>query len=224
MAIDSQEGDDRRCLGRLLVAWQSSGDHVQLAVLLSAARPLIERTVWRTLRRHHVCDPAAIDDSVSRVFDHLRRLPGGTQGESLVANFVPRMTATQDNDADGHGYVVWLARARAVDVVRARRRRIHCFRLFSELPQARLSDATGRAATPVMDDESGAAGAPPGAAAGQRLHAVLPRLEPRQRSVVERLLAGESQAAIARVLGVCEGTVSRLRSKAIVSLRRLLND
>lgn len=36
------------------------------------------------------------------------------------------------------------------------------------------------------------------------------------------LLAGKSQAAIAHVLEVCEGTVSRLRGRAIAELKRLM--
>ena len=45
----------------------------------------------------------------------------------------------------------------------------------------------------------------------------------RQRLVVELLLEGKSQALIAHVLGVNEGTVSRLRARAIASLRRILD-
>jgi RNA polymerase sigma factor (sigma-70 family) len=55
-----------------------------------------------------------------------------------------------------------------------------------------------------------------------RMHDALPLLEPRSRTVVELLLDGKSQAVIAHVLGVCEGTVSRLRTRAIAELRRLL--
>ncbi|NBW96972.1 MAG: sigma-70 family RNA polymerase sigma factor, partial [Planctomycetia bacterium] len=54
-----------------------------------------------------------------------------------------------------------------------------------------------------------------------RLHAAIGRLEPRLRTVVELLLEGKSQAVIAHALDVCEGTVSRLRSRAVAELRRM---
>ena len=44
-------------------------------------------------------------------------------------------------------------------------------------------------------------------------------LDGRSRLVVELLLAGENQAAIARRMGLCEGTVSRIRARAISTLR-----
>jgi DNA-binding NarL/FixJ family response regulator len=40
--------------------------------------------------------------------------------------------------------------------------------------------------------------------------------------VIELLLDGNSQASIAQTLHVCEGTVSRMRGRAIMELRRLL--
>jgi DNA-directed RNA polymerase specialized sigma subunit len=40
--------------------------------------------------------------------------------------------------------------------------------------------------------------------------------------VVELLLAGKNQALIAHVLDVCEGTVSRLRTRAIAELRQIM--
>lgn len=45
-------------------------------------------------------------------------------------------------------------------------------------------------------------------------------LEPRERAVVELLLEGQSQRTIATALALSEGTVSRLRSRAIESLRQ----
>ena len=46
----------------------------------------------------------------------------------------------------------------------------------------------------------------------------------RAQEVLTRLLDGESQAAIAKSMGVCEGTVSRIRAKAIEGIRRSLAD
>ena len=211
-ATDARDVDHGERLGRLLAAWQSSGDPARLAPLLAAARPIIERTARRILLRRAVADPAAIDDVVSQVFDHLRRLPGTSTGERLVASFTPR----PQSEDDGCGYVVWLSSRRALDVVRDRRRCRRQARCFVEIAAADLAGLadTGHA-TP---DDS------PAPDTCRRLHAAIAQCEPRQRLVVELLLAGKSQAVIAFVLGVCEGTVSRLRSKAIDSLRRLLDD
>ena len=58
--------------------------------------------------------------------------------------------------------------------------------------------------------------------AAHRLNEVIARLVPRQRAVIELLREGKSQVVIAHALGVCEGTVSRLRQRAIGELKRLL--
>ena len=206
-ATDARHVDPGASLGRLLVAWQTSGDQAQFDPLVAAARPLVEHTAARVLRRHHVADPAAVDDAASRVFDHLRRLPNCATCDRLVACFTPRPHA-QD---DGLRYIRWLTSRRAMDVVRDRRRReARCFVEIAPAELARLAD-TGPATVDAED-------------ACHRLHAAIPRLDARQRLVVELLIAGKSQAAIAHVLDVCEGTVSRLRSKAIESLRRLLDE
>jgi DNA-directed RNA polymerase specialized sigma subunit len=42
--------------------------------------------------------------------------------------------------------------------------------------------------------------------------------------VIGLLLEGKNQAVIAHVIGVCEGTVSRIRRRAIDRLRALLED
>jgi RNA polymerase sigma factor (sigma-70 family) len=211
-ATETQRGDDDESLGRLLAAWQAAGDLARLEPLLAAARPLIERTAARSLRRHGVADPAAIDDVVSRVFDHLRRLPGGSTCERFVACFVPRPRA---EDA-GHGYVVWLTSRRSMDVVRDRRRCHGQARCFAEVAPAELAG--------LADARPAATADSPAEDACCRLRAAVARLDPRQRLVVELLLDGKSQAVIAHAIDVCEGTVSRLRSRAIESLRRLLDE
>jgi len=202
----------------LLSAWQASGDHAQLDALLAATRPLMERTAGRTLRHHHVNDPAAVDDTVSRVLDHLRRLPGSSPGERAVARFVlPAATADLPGDA-GEAYIVTLTQDRARDVARSRRRIKHRTACFSELSAAATNGLAAHA-------ENGAAaedGMSLLAATCQRLHEVIPLLEPRERAVIELLLDGKTQVVIAHALDVCEGTVSRLRVKAIASLRLLL--
>jgi RNA polymerase sigma factor (sigma-70 family) len=53
------------------------------------------------------------------------------------------------------------------------------------------------------------------------LHSAIAALDARSQEVVGCLLKGLTQAEIAKELGVCEGTVSRIRAKAIEQLRRL---
>jgi RNA polymerase sigma factor (sigma-70 family) len=203
----------------LLQSWQAVGDVRDLESLLARALPLIEHTAAATLRRRHLADPAAIDDAVSRVLDHLRRLPGASAGERSVARFVPQSadTGAESLGDRGEAYVVWLARERALDIVRSRRRVAHHISCFSELPAASrtLTTDAGKA------NAIGLSHAPPGAQ-WQRLHDAIPLLDARQRVVIELLLEGKTQAVIAHALDVCEGTVSRLRSKAIHALRLLL--
>ena len=208
-------------LGSLLLEWQSSADSECLALLLAAARPLVERMAASTLRRHLVPDPAAVDDAVSLVFDHLRRLPGASPGETPVARFAPRRAALDGTTSDDAGltYVIWLARDRAIDVARSRRRIARHIACFSELS----ADATRRLASRPEDGAAAGSSEAPLAAMRSRLHDAIQLLEPRERTVIEMLLDGKTQVVIAHALDVCEGTVSRLRSKALTSLRLLLD-
>jgi RNA polymerase sigma factor (sigma-70 family) len=204
----------------LLSAWQASGDHSHLVSLLAATRPLMEHTAARTLRHHHVNDPAAVDDSVSRVLDHLRRLPGSSAGERVVARFVVPAAAAELPGDVGAAYIVTLTHNRARDVARSRRRIKHRIACFSELSAA----ATNGLAAHAEDGAAPGNGASPLAATCLRLHELIPLLKSRERAVIELLLDGKTQVVIAHALNVCEGTVSRLRSKAIATLRLLLTE
>jgi len=133
-----------------------------------------------------------------------------------VTRFAPRSPGPPcgiDSDA-GAAYLEQLARSRAIDAARRRKRRGSL--VFSQL------DSPSR--TPFAETIIGADAE--GTAASYRYdlvcEAVL-QLEPRQRLLVELLLAGKSRAMIAHVFEVTEGTVSRLRSRAIESLRQILN-
>jgi RNA polymerase sigma factor (sigma-70 family) len=57
-----------------------------------------------------------------------------------------------------------------------------------------------------------------------QLQEVIPMLPPRERMVIELLLEGKSQAVISHMIGVCEGTASRLRSRATAKLRALMTE
>jgi len=198
-----------------LLAWQESADPLALEHVIRSTRRTLERTAADMLRRLHIGDWSAVDDTLSLVFDHLRRLPAAPAGGRLVARFDGARQSSDAGDA-GIAYLVWLARERARDVARTRRRQAARGRPFSavgHVPDDR--DREGKSAAP---------GAPQAAHDEiARLHAAVAQLDPRLRCVVEMLLEGKSQVVIAHVLGVCEGTVSRLRARAIAELRRVLS-
>lgn len=200
-------GDD--CLGGLLARWQASGDPAQLEAVVAAVRQVVELVAGRTLMECHVADRSAVDDVVSLVLDHLRRLPCGNAGERQVALF------RGDDATVGRGlaYIRLLARNRARDVARASHRRDRRARVFSML------DGTGWRAV-----SAGGAAARAADELHEQLVDAVARIKPPLRQVVELLLEGKNQATIAHVLDVCEGTVSRMRKRAVDRLRELLDD
>ena len=204
-------GDDEVAdrVGALLEEWQSSADPERLEAVVAVVRPLVEMAAGRELARCHVADRSAIDDVVSLVLDHLRRLPRGLEGERQVAAF------RGDEAAVGRGlaFIRLLARNRARDVARARLRRERHAMVFS------LLDDAGRRAV-----SGGGAAEAAAADLHDRLVEAVQRLEPPLRTVVELLLEGKSQVVIAHVLDVCEGTVSRMRSRAVARLREFLDE
>lgn len=204
-----QEGSDS--IGRLLDGWQETGDPDRLAALVVAVRPAVEAVAGRVLRSRRIMDRSKVDDVVSLVLDHLRRLPRGLEGERAVAMF----RGDEPGTDRGGAYIRLLARNRALDVARSNRRdRRHC-RPFSAVGDDVWHSLMGRR---VLDQHAAEADT------RDRFAAAIDRLEPELRPVVELLLAGKSQAVIAHVLGVCEGTVSRVRRRAVEKLRALMNE
>lgn len=200
-------------IGTLLERWQQDHDPQALDSLVTLVRPPLERAVALALRRRGIRDPAACDDVMTKVLDHLARMGGACGGPAPAVYDAAR---GPDGAGDpGWVYVLCVARSRARDVSRSRRRRDRHQTAFSGCdPQAGTIQARLTASEP--DDE---------ALEGDRLklvQAALERLEPRQRTVIELLLEGKSQSVVAHVMGVCEGTVSRLRARAVEALRRLL--
>jgi DNA-binding CsgD family transcriptional regulator len=203
-------------LSLLMLRWQATGAQATFEVIVEQVRPHVERVVERVLRRQGLRDPAAIDDAVALVLDHLRRLAGSEAQERPVAKFAPPAAGTGKRATrdPGRTFITCLATDRARDVARARRRqRIVPFsQLGAEAAQVFERRFTGRAS---------AEGGPPPI---DRVRAAAARLEPRQRLLIELLLDGKSQAMIAHVLDVSEGTVSRLRGRAITALQALLEE
>ena len=212
-------------LGRtevFLLEWQSTGCHRRLEMLLQTALPLLQACIAKTLRMRGISDESAIDDAISLVLDHLRRLPGTQADGTAVARFssAPVGRRRPAGGDPGTAYLHWLARERAADVARARRRHFR-----REVPFSILDDRSTRLVetNPARDGDSRGAGTR-GTDEAERLQAIVPALEPRLRTVVEMLLRGMNQTTIAQTLGVCEGTVSRLRAQAIAELRRLMQE
>lgn len=194
-------------IAMLLVAWQATGARPALEQLLQATRPRLERRIMAVLRQHGVNDPNAADDAMSLVLDHVRRLSGPAGCDRPVAAFEPGRADRRDRiDHDaGLGYLLRLARSRAIDLARARRTKDGL--VFSDLPRELPASVPCRTSRPHPADQILAAAA---------------QLEPRQRAVVERLIDGQSQAMIAAALKLSEGTVSRLRARAVARLRESL--
>lgn len=198
-------------LASLLDAWQETADPDRLAALVAAVRPVVEAVAGRVLRSRRIADLSAVDDVVSLVLDHLRRLPPGLEAEQPVAMF---RGAGPGIDRGG-AYIRLLARNRSLDIARSRRRDRRHVLPFSAAGDEVWQVLTGRGmATPHRAEVE----------AHDRLAAAIDRLDPELRSVVEMLLDGKSQAVIAHVLDVCEGTVSRLRSRAVAKLRTLMEE
>lgn len=203
-------------IGTWLERWQSGGEEAVLRHLLAAVASLVEMTVGRTLRRSGIRDPATHDDAVALVFDHLRRLHA-TADERHVAAFrirSPDAVAT----AAGEAFIVRLSQDRARDAARQFRRRARRCPSFSQLQD----DAANAAGTCWCDTCAAADAVPDADDAADRLRAAIEQLEPRQREVILLLIEGKNQAVIAHMVGVCEGTVSRIRRQAIDRLRTLL--
>jgi RNA polymerase sigma factor (sigma-70 family) len=198
----------------LMIAWQETGSHDALESLVRTVLPELERVIAGTLAERGIRDPAAVDEAWSLVLDHLRRLAGAESEDRRVTRFTPARVSTVAKDP-GWGYLRRLARSRARDVARRRRRgRSVAFSQLGRHDEQRLAA--------ILTNE-----APAGEAilpVGDRIRQAADSLEPRLRLLVELLLDGKSQAVIAHVLGRSEGTVSRLRRRAIAALRQILGD
>jgi len=197
-----------------LLDWQATGEEACLERLWGIVSPIAHRMITATLHRLGIHDPSAVDDALSLLLDHLRRLSKSSTSDRPVARFAPR-TDTHANKrlADpGLAFIVWLSRERAADVARTWRRRNRQATVFSLLDEKMMKQVHADVAT--SDDASSLQ-----ADLCLRLHEALPHLPPRERLVIELLLEGKNQTVIAHVLDVCEGTVSRLRMRAIATLR-----
>lgn len=202
-----------RSLDALLDAWQSTGDEQALESLLRAAVPIIEQSVRRALHATGIRDPAAADDAVALVLDHLRRLHGAAAGEARVAAFAAA-SDERPGRSDTLAFLRLLARSRARDVARSHRRVARHVLPFSAIDGKTADQLQAIVALARADD--------PEPAPLERLHAAIGALEPRERTAISLRLEGKSLAVIAHVLGVCAGTASRIHARAVARLRAAL--
>lgn len=212
--------DESSRIEQQLLDWQTSGEQDRLESLVHTVLPLAEQMAEASLHRLGVHDPSAVDETISLVLDHLRRLPGPSTGERPVARFTLRRDDRCNSSLtdSGKAYIAWLVRERAADVARAHRRRRKRTTVFSLLDEQAAGHLQGCVASgdPACDEM------PSQADLCMRLHDAIPRLPARERLLIELLLEGRNQATIAHMLDVCEGTVSRLRNRAIATLRDLV--
>lgn len=208
------DGDRCTSISLLMLRWQATGLEIVFEMVVEQVRSHAERVAERVLRRHGLRDPDAVDDSVMLVLDHLRRLPGTQGRERPVAKFVPAPSVARGGVADDPGlrFITCLATGRARDVARARRRQ-------RSVPFSQLGAEMAAAFERRLTGSIPSAGS---AALADRVRAAAALLEPRQQLLVDLLLEGKSQSVIAHVLGVCEGTVSRLRCRTIAAIQALL--
>lgn len=186
----------------LLDRWQCRRDPDEFAALVTLVREPVARVVSWTLRRAGIRDPGACDEAVGLVLERLLSLGhDATPGHRVVFDGSRR---GESGDA-GWAFVRCVARSRARDVARARRRRDGLIAGYAAL--------AGRDRGGAVDDRDDAD--------ASRLRSATEALDERSRQVVGLLLDGKSQTVIAHVLGVSEGTVSRVRARAIAKLRQI---
>ena len=189
---------DEKTIRSLLQAWQAGGAPDDFHQLWKGIKSIVESTVRKTLRRQGIRDPSATDEAVSLVMGHLLRLPSGG-----VAAFDGNQSAT--------GYLFWLSNRRCRDVTRSLRRR----------REVSLSEVETRIAEPLVESHFDCGEDRHGGMINS-LHDAMKALDERSQLVIERYLASEPQIVTAKFLGISEGTVTRVRQRAIQRLRELL--
>ena len=206
----SSKDEQHHSITTLLLKWQATAEERHLESLLTMSSELLWQTAHTVLVRCGVSDPAAADDAVALVLDHLRRLPGVAANERRVSQFRPRRSARGTDP--GQAYLVWLSKERARDIARRRRARTRNIQSLSAAePSGSLTPLyTLVGSSNINADEL------------IRLKQAIEGLKERQAIVIRLLILGQNQARIAAELNVCEGTVSRLRNRAIARLRHLL--
>ena len=208
--MSHSRSDKSPSITTLLLEWQATADERHLESLLRMSSDLLWQTARKMLIRCGVADPAATDDAVALVLDHVRRLPGVAANERRVSQFRPRRSARGTDP--GQAYLVWLSKERARDIARRRRARARHVQPLSQVePSGSLTPLQTLVGSSNINADDLI-----------RLKQAIDGLKERQATVIRMLINGTNQARIAAKLNICEGTVSRLRNRAIARLRHLL--
>ena len=205
--------------GRLLLRWQDQQDDEALYNLFTTAQRLLESVAERTLRGAVPDSSSLVDETVSLVLDHLRRLPlhHQTVTDPLATDRAVRPFRPDPRKQNaGRRYLVWLTRRRAMDVARREqrhRRRCRCdtasdpHQVAAAITRESWARQLAAASQARQDDRI------------EWVRAMLALLDPADRLLMEMAVEGKTLATIAHVLDCSEGTVSRRRQRIERSLR-----
>jgi len=205
--------------GRLLLRWQDDRDQKAFEDLVASSRSLVTSVARRTLRGASLDPGSLIDDLVSLILDHLRRLPAqhhtGANTPTPERTVRPFQPDPRKPNA-GRRYLVWLTQRRAKDIARRERRdqrRCRCY-TASDPHQVRVaimqasSDQQAAARSQALQDDCLA-----------WIQEMLAFYDPADRLLMEMVLEGKTLGAIAHVLDCSKGTASRRRQRIEQSLR-----
>jgi RNA polymerase sigma factor (sigma-70 family) len=187
-------------LSASLLRWQSASPNSSFEAISERAAIIAGDVAGAVLRKRGIRDPMAKDEAVSLVLTHLWRL------RENRGKVTPFRISRGGNSAEA--YIRWLTIRRSMDVARRLRRRS-----VKEVPLTEAKDmaVAGSQADGVCVARQELL---------ERFHTLVGLLDRRSQGVMRRLVDGASQKEIAYELGVCEGTVSRIRAKAVQQMSK----
>ena len=208
-------------LGRLLLIFQDQGCHEAFEKLLTAAKPIIESAAKATLRTRNVDAGNLVDDTLSAVLNHLRRLPAHALRQNTEQpasdQAVQAFTPQPDKPDAGRQYLIWLTQRRAADVAR-REHRWRRQQSFTETTVSQLDDAIARQS---FTDQHAHTDHRQQQEQLTWLQSAFEQLEESEQLLMAMVLEGKTLAVIAHVLDCSEGTASRRRQRIETKLQAL---
>ena len=208
-------------LGRLLLIFQEQGCHDAFEQFVTTAQPLIESVAKATLRTRNVDAGNLVDDTLSAVLNHLRRLHAHAlrQNTEQPASDQPvqAFTSQPDKPDAGRQYLIWLTQRRAADVAR-REHRWRRQQSFTETTVSQLDDAIARQS---FADQHAHTDHRQQQEQLTWLQSAFEQLEESEQLLIAMVLEGKTLAVIAHVLDCSEGTASRRRQRIETKLQAL---
>ena len=208
-------------LGRLLLIFQDQGCHEAFKKLLTAAKPIIESVAKATLRTRTVDAGNLVDDTLSAVLNHLRRLPAHALRQNTEQpasdQAVQAFTPQPDKPDAGRQYLIWLTQRRAADVARSEHRWGQQ-QSFTKTTASQLDNAIARQSFAHQHAHT--------AHRQQQeqltwLQLACEQLEESEQLLLAMVLEGKTLAVIAHVLDCSEGTASRRRQRIETKLQSM---